>query len=626
MCGIVGFTLPGPDAAAVAKRMADSLAHRGPDAEGFHIGSGVALGHRRLTVIDPAGGAQPRIDPKTGDALVYNGEIYGYRDFAEDLRAQGIPLCDNSDTEVLFQAVRHLGLERTLERIDGMFAFAYVDGASGAVTLVRDRFGEKPLYWAVVGGALIFASEVKALLHHPALTGAPLDPVAVDRFLAFEFLPGRDSGFAGIQKLEPATWMRFRDGIVETRRYWWMRYPRSFEGTLDDAADELDRLLTDSVRRRLIADVPVGVFMSGGVDSSLVAAVAAKESPHIKAYTIGMVDASFDETGYAEAVARHCGLRHVVHRFDAADVTASFERLAPMFDELVADYSFLPTHFLCERTQRDETVALGGDGADELFAGYSTFRARRFSAVMRHVPAAVGTAVRRLLRALPSSEAYMNPGSVLQQVSVGFGHSADHQALSWLAPFGPEERDALWRREFRPPQDGLFAEVDAILARQQDGLSAAERIVDLFTNSYLPDDILIKVDRCAMAVSLETREPYLDRGFAEVAFSLPVAWKTRAGDTKVVLKHLAGRYLPEGVVKRSKQGFGFSMGRFLRGALAGPVRDRILDSGNPAAAWFHRAELERILAEHASGRFDHRKKVWALFVLFSTAARAGGSN
>ena len=449
MCGIAGFTAPGPGAHDVVGAMNRALLHRGPDGSGVFVDPHLALGHTRLAIIDLAGGAQPRVDQATGDALVFNGEIYGYRPLAEELRADGVALCDRSDTEVLFQLIRRDGVRKAVTRIDGMFAFAFREGATGAVHLVRDRFGEKPLYWSHARGQLVFASEVSALLCHPALHNTGLDRLAAYRFLLFEYLPRTGSGWAGIERLEPGTILTWRDGRIALDRYWQPPIERGAVGS-DEAIRDLDELLRGSVRRQIVADVPVGVFLSGGIDSSLITAFAAEAAPDLTAFTVRVatdgMDGSFDETQHAVAVARRLGVRHEVVELTAVDLVEAVDAVCGRLSEPLGDSSLLPTWLVCRAARRLMTVALGGDGADELFAGYPNFAVQRFASVMRLVPPALGRTLGRLVAAFPSGAGYMNRRFLLRQLSQGFGSATSRQSFLWMAPFAPEDLTALWRR------------------------------------------------------------------------------------------------------------------------------------------------------------------------------------
>ncbi len=621
MCGLAGFTAPGPEARGILAAMNAALAHRGPDGSGIFVDPGIALGHTRLAIIDLAGGAQPRVDEASGDALIFNGEVYGYRALADELRAAGIPLRDRSDTEVLFQLIRRDGVHRALDRIDGMFAFAYRDGASGTLYLVRDRFGEKPLYFGLKHGRLAFASEVGALLRYPDFRDALPDPRAAYSFLLFEYLPGDLSGWTGIEKLEPGTILTFKHGTISRERYW-RPVVDGARRTVDvaEAAERLGGLLLDSVRRRVVADVPVGVFLSGGIDSSLITALAAQAAPDLTALTVRVAGESFDETPHAVAVARHLGVRHEIVDLGASDLVEAFDAIGDRLCEPLGDSSLLPTYLVCRAARQTMTVALGGDGADELFAGYPNFALQRLAPALRLVPAAAGRLLCRAAGAVTRGDGYMNWGFLFRQLSNGFGAPVARQSFLWMAPFGPDEMATLWRPDALS-DDALaasFAPIDRRAAAAA-GLTPVDLLLYLFLVTYLPEDILTKTDRASMFNSLEVRTPFLDRAVAEYAGSLPTRLKLAGRRRKIVLKHLAGRYLPAEIVERKKHGFAVPIGELIRALFWDRVADRLLSRSNPVAEWFERTVIERLLHEHRSGRQDHGKKLWALYVLFRVA-------
>jgi len=636
MCGLAGFTrLPGAadnqECRALVERMLAPIAYRGPDQTGIHIGGGIALGHLRLTVIAPDGGVQPRVDAATGDALAFNGEIYGYRDHAEALRRDGVVLRDRSDTEVLFQMIRRLGIEAALERLDGMFAFVYRDGATGTVTLARDRFGEKPLCYGVAGGQLVFASEVKSLRRYPAFAAAPFDAEAINQYLAFDYVPGVRTPFAGIGRVRPGHIVRFGQGRVEERAYFELARAgaagrAAAEAESEEATlDRIEALLDRSVRDRLVADVPVGVFLSGGVDSALIAALAARHAPGTVAFTIRMDEDSYDETPFAAAVARHHGLRHEVAHLAGGELIRALDAVEARLDEPFADPSIVPTYLLSEFARRSVTVALGGDGGDELFAGYAPFKLARWQSAIAHAPRIVGQALRGVAARLPASGGYMSLDFVLSQFAAGLGRSAPAQLFHWMAPFdeaeradllAPDAREMLPADPFRPVEEALAKASGAPFD------DAIGRMQYLFAAFYLPDDVLTKVDRASMYNSLEVRAPFLDRVLAEAAFALPTRLKVRGGETKYLLKRLAARHLSHELVYRPKHGFAVPVAGLLRGPLRARVADTLLDAGNPLAGWFRRPALESMLRDHASGRRDHRKRLWSLYCLFRFAANA----
>jgi asparagine synthase (glutamine-hydrolysing) len=622
MCGLAGFTAPGPEARLVLAAMNGALAHRGPDGSGIFVDRTIALGHTRLAIIDLAGGAQPRIDEASGDALIFNGEVYGYRALAEELRAAGVALRDRSDTEVLFQLIRREGVRRAVARIDGMFAFAFRDGASGALYLVRDRFGEKPLYYGLARGRLVFASEVGALLCHPDFRDAAPDRLAAYSFLLFEYLPGNLSGWSGIEKIEPGTILTFTNGRISRERYW---RPLVHGGTAQavderEAAEQLGALLLASVRRRVVADVPVGVFLSGGIDSSLITALAKEAAPDLTAFTVRVGVESFDETPHAIAAAQHLGVRHEIVDLGPADLVDAFDAIGDKLGEPLGDSSLLPSYLVCRAARRLMTVALGGDGADELFAGYPNFTLQGFAPALRLVPAAAGRWLGRAVAALPQGEGYMNRRFLLHQLSHGLGAPIARQSFLWMAPFGPSEMAGLWRAEALPHHAlaDAFAPIDA-RAAEATGLSAVELLLYLFLVTYLPEDILTKTDRASMFNSLEVRAPFLDREVAEYAGALPARLKLAGRRGKVVLKRLAAQYLPAAIVERKKHGFAVPIGSLIRTLFRERCADLLLSRTNPAAAWFERSAIERLLSEHQAGRHDHGKKLWALTMLFRVA-------
>jgi asparagine synthase (glutamine-hydrolysing) len=628
MCGIAGFTNPAPDAYRILAEMNAALGHRGPDGRAAFVDRGIALGHTRLAIIDVAGGAQPRVDTASGDALVFNGEIYGYQSLAAELRGLGTPLRDRSDTEVLFQLIRREGLRRAVERIDGMFAFAFRDGRTGTLYLVRDRFGEKPLYYGAAGADLVFASEVAALRCHPEFADAMPDRTAAYSFLLHEYLPGTMSGWQRIAKLEPGTILTFKDGQSTIGRYWRPRMEPGCGGVCREAeaANRLDELLSASLRDRVVADVPVGVFLSGGLDSSLITAFALKASPGLTAFSVRVGHDSFDETAHAVDVARHLGVRHQLVDLDDTDLLAAFEAITEQLGEPLADSSLLPTYLVCRAARSLMTVALGGDGADELFLGYPNFVVQRFAAAMRLIPASAAGFVERVTEALPGHDGYMNRRFIARQLAQGFGALPARQSVLWMAPFGPDRMAALWRRSALPAptiQDDAFAAIGSRAAEAGD-VTAIERLAYQFLTTYLPEDILTKTDRASMFNGIEVRAPFLSRALSEYACSLPTRLKLRRGVKKYVLKQLASRYLPDRVVYRKKHGFAVPIGRLIRTLFWSRCRDTLMSTSNPVAEWFNRNAIEALLREHASGGVDHGKKLWALYILFCVAARSRG--
>jgi asparagine synthase (glutamine-hydrolysing) len=621
MCGIAGFVPGLAEPRPVLTAMLAALAHRGPDAASCFADATIGLAHRRLAVVDLDGGAQPRIDPATGDALIFNGEIYGFTALADALREAGVPLRDRSDTEVLFALLRRHGVHGTLARVNGMFAFAWRDGATGALYLARDRFGEKPLYYGVCGQTLVFGSESSALRCHPAFSTAAPDPISAYALLQFEYLPGDLSGWQGIRKLPPATVLTFKAGKLTLDRYWSPPLPDA-AAPIDEneAAERIDALLRDAVRQQSVADVKLGVFLSGGIDSSLLTVLASEVSPGLTALTVRAGGATFDETPHADLVARHAGVRHEIVSLGDADLNAALDSISEHLGEPLADSSLLPTWMVCHAARQRMTVALGGDGADELFAGYPNFFVQRHAGLMARLPRQAGSALRGALALLPASQGYMSLRFRLAQLSHGFGHDTGRQSYLWMAPFPAP----LLAKLFDPAMNAAalaqagFAPIDdAAVQAGQTGDTQA--LLHQFLLTYLPDDILMKTDRAAMFNSLEVRSPFLHRPLAVYAAGLPWPLKLRGKNGKAVLKRVARRYLPDSIINRRKHGFAVPIGELIRGVLRDRVGDTLRSRSNPAAAWFDRDFIDNLLAQHVSGRHDHGKKLWALFILYTVA-------
>jgi asparagine synthase (glutamine-hydrolysing) len=632
MCGIAGFsrdpTRPAETDGMIVRRMLEPIAHRGPDGQGIHVAGPVALGHLRLAIIDLAGGQQPRVDPVTGDALVFNGEVYGYAALAAELTSAGVNLVDRSDTEILFRLLQREGVETTLAKIDGMFAFAFYEGRTGRLYLARDRFGEKPLYWCARGGILVFGSEPCAVLAHPLARDLPIDLGAVHKFLAYEYLPGAHGFHRDLCKLAPGCMLTWADSRAHVRAYWRPEPDEVGRDRADETEaeklDRLDALLDATVRDRLVADVPVGVFLSGGIDSSLIAALVGKHAPGLTAFTIRMPEASYDETPAARALARSLRLSHEVIDLDDAAILGAMNALAAKLDEPFADASMLPTWVLCRAARQRVTVALGGDGADELFAGYISFKANRAASSLALIPGWLGRAVRRGLAAMPHAGSYMSVDFLLRQLSQAAGLPPARQWVACMAPFAPEDLDRLWQRDVREAAEAAAEDplADLLAGPNRRPWSCAE-LMRLFLSTYLPEDILLKVDRSSMYSSLEVRAPYLGRAFAEYAMSLPSRDKISGLTTKRIFRRLAARHVPRDIVERKKHGFAVPLPRLLRGPLREAIGGALLDRGSPLHAWFERAEIERLWTAHQAGA-DHRKKIWTLYSL-ATAAGRGAS-
>ena len=619
MCGLSGFLSLDHRAAdaAIVRRMTATLGHRGPDDEGYYVDGPVALGHRRLQIIDLATGRQP-IANETGTVqAILNGEIYNYRRLAAMLRERGHRFATSSDTEVIVHAWEEFG-EDCLAHFNGMFSFVLWDAERQTLFAARDRMGEKPFYYAERGGWLVFGSELRALVAHPEIARA-LDLRGLSRYLTSGYLPDPHTILEGVFKLPPGHSLTVAAGKTRVSRYWDLPFGAARRGDerIEAWAERLWEGLCVSVRHRLVSDVPVGVFLSGGIDSSAVAAAAVAVAPErrLQTFSMGFDEASYSEERFARAVAEHLGTEHHQFTFTASAAAALLTRLGSLLDEPLADPAFLPTLHLARQTRATVTVALGGDGGDELLCGYPTFLALAPMAAINRLPAPVLRAATGVIGALPSGTRYGSPSFLLKQFLRGAVHPPDIAAqimMGGLTP--PEQRDLLSPglriavADFDPYGD--LAEIMADAPTDD----PVDRLIYHHCKLYLAGQTLVKMDRATMACGVEARAPFLDPELVALVCAMPPSLKLRRWTTKYVLKRaLAGR-LPDAILERRKQGFGVPIAQWLRGPLR-PILEQTLHPDRlRRVGLFAPQVVTRLVAEHVSGRSDHRKVLWQLLV------------
>ena len=618
MCGIAGYAALDPrrplDAAAVTP-MLDALAHRGPDDAGVFTDAGIVLGHRRLSIIDLAGGHQPLFGQAPTTALVVNGEIYNYRELAAELKGRGHAFRTASDSEVAAHAYDAWG-DDFLEHLEGMYALALWDGARRRLLLARDRLGEKPLYWTIAGGLLLFASELTALLRHPAVP-RELDPPALSQYLAMEYVPAPLTIVRDVQKLEPGCALVLQDGRVRGWRYWSLPTPRQpLRLSYGDAVERLRALLDDAVRSRLVSDVPLGIFLSGGIDSTTVAALAARHGA-LETFSIGFDEPSFDESRWAREAARRIGSRHHERVLRAADMPELVPRLPTILDEPLGDASIVPTTLLSAFAREHVTVALGGDGGDELFAGYPMQQAARVAPWARAVPRPFYALAAAAARRLPVSHANFALGFKAATFLKGAAAPQPFAQALWMSSFAPEEQAALLLPDVLVEAGGGDVAFEAAERawRQSSGLGRIARSAHLDALTYLPNDVLTKVDRASMSVALEVRAPFLARAVAEFAAALPDGYRMHALTGKRILRDAVRDLVPESILKRPKKGFGIPVAKWINAELRPLIRDVFSPDALRAGGLFQSPEVQRRLHEHERGTADHRKPLWTLLVL-----------
>ncbi|WP_226635728.1 XrtA/PEP-CTERM system amidotransferase [Novosphingobium profundi] len=621
MCGIVGIyhlDTPKPVDPARVAGMCDALAHRGPDGEGVWTAPGVGLGHRRLSIIDLAGSPQPMASSDGRAVLVFNGEIYNFRELRRELAAGGVHFRTDGDSEVILAAWQRWGTD-CLQHLQGMFAFAIYDLEARSLFLARDRLGVKPLFYTTLSdGSVIFGSELKALLAHPLLR-READPLAVEDYMTWGYVPDHRAILKNVHKLAAGHFLHLRHGkpLPVPSKWWDVSFAGRRSGRRAVLEEELHALLQEAVRSRMVADVPLGAFLSGGVDSSSVVAFMAKASAQpVRTCSIGFDVAGLDETAYAQKIAQRFGTDHVTRRVSPDDFEA-VEALAGMFDEPFADASALPTWRVCQLAREHVSVALSGDGADEALAGYRrhVFQSAE-DRVRGTIPASARAAVFGRLGALyPKADWAPRPLRAKSTLLALAGDSAQGYARA-LAYATPEVRERLYSTDFQRLRGDYRAEqpLEALM-REAPARSGLDRAQYADLKFWLPGDILTKIDRTSMAVGLEAREPLLDHRLVEFAACLPESLRVRGRQGKWLMKKAMQRHLPEDILYRPKQGFVTPIAQWFRGPLQDAAREIAHGKGLAATGWFDQRHLGHLVEEHVAGRSDHARLLWQLLML-----------
>jgi asparagine synthase (glutamine-hydrolysing) len=629
MCGIAGAVWTHPEAALPPEalaRMSRELVHRGPDDEGSYRAEyrpggvypstpGVALAYRRLAIIDPAGSRQPLANEDGTIQAVFNGEIYNYRELRNRLEGSGhvFRTCGDGETLVHLYEDEDVGF---LDHLVGMFAIALWDARKGRLLLARDRLGQKPLVYRLDGNRLLFASELKALLAAPDVP-REIDPSALDEYLTYGYVPHPNTIYRGTRKLPPAHYAVFERERLSVRRYWQPDLAVESNAPEDEQVERLRDLMTESVALRMQSDAPLGVFLSGGVDSSVIAALAQQHSDRpVQSFSIGFPVAEYDETDFARSVANHLGMQHHAFRVDPEAVQVLPE-LAWHFDEPFADSSAIPTYYLARMTREHVKVALSGDGADELFGGYGRYKAVKLASMIDRLPAAARKLLAgRLWQHLPGGVRQKSRIEHWRRFAEALALSPRHRYLQWMSVFPEDHRAALYTDDFlaalpeSDPFEWLRCAFEPVARRDPVSQCA---LVDLVT--YLPCDLMQKVDIATMARGLECRSPFLDHRVVELAGRLPWQMKQRVWRGKRILRRAFGHLLPRAVFRRRKYGFSVPLDWWFRNELREYAREVLLDRQTLSSGLFRAEAIRTLLDEHTAGRANHAGRLWSLLVL-----------
>jgi len=617
MCGIVGIVEKNRSSVdqALLSSMCQAISHRGPDEDGFYFNEGVGLGMRRLSIIDVKGGQQPIHNQDRTAWIVFNGEIYNYQELREKLEKLGHTFYTNSDTEAIVHAYDQYGSDCP-KHLRGMFAFAIWDQRTEELFLARDRVGKKPILYAHINGKLIFGSEFSALLLHPDI-GRDIDTEAIHHYLSFMCVPAPLTAYRAIRKLEPGHSLRWRKGDITLERYWQPDFSKKIDISEEEAGERAIQILRDSVKVRLMSEVPLGAFLSGGIDSSAVVALMSQESSDpVKTFSIGFEEQDFSELHHARRVAEHVGADHheFIVRPDALEV---LPLLVQHYGEPYADSSAIPTYYVARETRKHVTVALNGDGGDESFAGYERYAAMRLAETYHRIPAVLRDSfVQQAVGLIPSSSTKRSRVRDVQRFLQAASLPKVQRYLKWVSVFDTAAKENLYSDDFRHETQSIrAADLLSPWFQRANGAGIVDAALLADINTYLPNDLLVKVDIATMAVSLEARSPFLDHHLIEFAASLPEKFKLRGLTTKYLLKRMLKKLLPAENLDRRKMGFGVPIGHWLRGKLQPFLRETILSEKALNRGLFRPEVVKQLVELHARGERDHSHQLWTLLML-----------
>lgn len=615
MCGIAGYVSERVrEGIRILEQMNQTMIHRGPDESGIYVNGTHGFGIRRLSIIDVAGGSQPIWNEDHTIGLVFNGEIYNFPELREELLKKGHRFSSRSDTEVVVHLYEEEGVE-CLKRLNGMFAFALFDQNQEQLFLARDRMGEKPLHYYHHNGEFVFASEIKSILTFPGIS-TRLNLQALNLYLTYEYLPAPHTIYENIYKLEPAHYLLLKKGWFSMHPYWRPSFHREKAFSLNEAVEQLRSRIKKSVEMRTMSDVPLGAFLSGGIDSSLISAFLTQcSSRRVQTFNVSFEDPSFDESQFAKEVAKFLGTDHHEERLTPQNMLQIFPKMVQIMDEPFADASAIPTYLLSRFTRKEVTVALSGDGGDELFYGYPTYQAHQ---IARWFPRWLMQPAKKISGFLPVSDDNISFDFKVRRFMAGLEHEFPIRHQIWLGSFEPEQKRQLLSQEI---SQAVAEKDDFQIVRQHwnncDSSDELDRLCYTDLRFYLQDNILSKVDRMSMANSLEVRAPYLDHELVEFICSLKPELKLKGLTTKFILKQAAKGLLPEKIIHRPKKGFGVPIAKWIKTDLREIFLDTLSEKRISKEGLFNPLYVQQLLSEHLNNQKDHRKLLWTLFVFES---------
>jgi asparagine synthase (glutamine-hydrolysing) len=618
MCGIVGVANANSRSVdrEVLEKMNRCIVHRGPDDDGFYVNESIGLAMRRLSIIDVAHGKQPMRNESKTAWIVFNGEIYNFQELKKDLEKEGDKFYTNCDTEVILHLYDRYGAD-CVQYLRGMFAFAIWDERKKSLFIARDRIGKKPLLYShQPNGDLIFGSEFQALLAHPSVS-REVNNEAIHHYLSYVCVPAPLTAYRQIRKLEPAHWLEWKDGEIKTERYWLPNFNKKIKISEPEAEEETMRLMREATKMRMISEVPLGAFLSGGVDSSMVVALMAQESATpVKTFSIGFEEEDFSELKYAKRVAEHIGAEH--HEFIVKpDATEILPTLVEHYGEPYADSSAIATYYVARETRKHVTVALNGDGGDESFAGYERYFAMRLAEKYNRLPAFLrGNLVEKVFNLVPTSEIKRSRARDMKRFLKAASLPKVERYFQWVSAIDRETKQNLYTEDFsRQVSEFDSAQFLQTWFSKANGMSIVDATMSTDQMTYLPNDLLVKVDIASMAVSLEARSPFLDHKVIEFAASLPENIKLRGTETKYLLKKVASRVVPPEVLYRKKIGFGVPLTHWFRGALKSYLREVLLSEKSLKRGLVKPEAVKNFVEQHTTGKQDFTNQLWTLLML-----------